>query len=660
VSGKSAPEIPKTLTYLLVAVLVLQLVLIGLVASLSSSLAAVEGRLRSVEEGTGAVTAALRDIGRSLEALGANFTARIAAVEQRLKPAVPREFRMAGWWPWPYSGNPYAPGGVGVLYWFGYETLVYFIPGNQTYIPRLAEEWKLEGTKLTIKLRRTTWNDGRPVTADDVITGVYMAQALWSWPYEIKSATKVDDRTVVIEFEEPPGPALLMSIMTSPFVSFAPYSVYGKWLDRAKEVATLGRRIWLMRIAGQTVPEDLRKEYNEKFAALRDEVTAFDPLKTLGIVVSNGLYYLSSVEYDKMVLKLNKGHWQAATASADTVIIYRWTSNEAVWALLIAGELDASHPATPKDLTDQILRTGPKMKMQVVSDLAETPAVVFNFRNPLFRDINLRKALILSLDRSKVRDITFWFQPAYEYAHGVLLSFQDAWLSRDLLNRLTKWSYDRARAESILKAAGYAKGPDGIWRTPDGKPVKFTLSAYAPHSDWVLAAKEIARQWKEFGFDVEVTLIPEGMLGPTLSAGQFDATIEFGSAWWGLGHPYAGYSRIYEGWVGTISGIVELGLNTAEYDTPWGKLKPLDLVRALALEKDPARQREIVEKLAYITNEYLFYLPIVEKGLQIFYSESRWTGWPAPNDPLWTLCPGGIERVYVVLLGSGALKPVGG
>ena len=35
----------------------------------------------------------------------------------------------------------------------------------------------------------------------------------------------------------------------------------------------------------------------------------------------------------------------------------------------------------------------------------------------------------------------------------------------------------------------------------------------------------------------------------------------------------------------------------------------------------------------------------------------RVTGWPAENDPLWTVAPGAIERFYAHLLIEGILKP---
>ena len=71
------------------------------------------------------------------------------------------------------------------------------------------------------------------------------------------------------------------------------------------------------------------------------------------------------------------------------------------------------------------------------------------------------------------------------------------------------------------------------------------------------------------------------------------------------------------------------------------------------------KAKEIVEKLAYITNENLVFIPFLEKRIMIYYNDgTRVTGWPDPKSPLWTLCPGGIEKFYVYMLSTGQLKPV--
>jgi peptide/nickel transport system substrate-binding protein len=70
-------------------------------------------------------------------------------------------------------------------------------------------------------------------------------------------------------------------------------------------------------------------------------------------------------------------------------------------------------------------------------------------------------------------------------------------------------------------------------------------------------------------------------------------------------------------------------------------------------------QKAIVEKLAYVTNEYLPYYSLYEKRMMLFLNDgTRVTGWPAEDDPIYSTCSGGIERMYKVLMQEGILQGV--
>lgn len=90
-----------------------------------------------------------------------------------------------------------------------------------------------------------------------------------------------------------------------------------------------------------------------------------------------------------------------------------------------------------------------------------------------------------------------------------------------------------------------------------------------------------------------------------------------------------------------------------------GRTFPYDLT--LELQKnlqDENKAMEIIQQLAYITNEYLPVIPLYEKVLPIYYNDGyRVKGWPAEDDAIWSLAPGGIERVYDLLITTGKLVP---
>ena len=128
----------------------------------------------------------------------------------------------------------------------------------------------------------------------------------------------------------------------------------------------------------------------------------------------------------------------------------------------------------------------------------------------------------------------------------------------------------------------------------------------------------------------------------------------------GPGHPYTGYRRLFSQSEQAADWGRRLGLTEMhEFTGPDGEAVDtweavVELGQATAFEE----QQAIVKKLAYVANENAFALPYVEKRLGIFRSSAAVSGWPEADDPLWTMCAGGIERFYVTMMVMGQLQPI--
>lgn len=82
-------------------------------------------------------------------------------------------------------------------------------------------------------------------------------------------------------------------------------------------------------------------------------------------------------------------------------------------------------------------------------------------------------------------------------------------------------AFDLAKANSILDAAGYAKGADGI-RAKDGKALKFRLFG-RDSSEYSKQTAEYVRSWlKEIGIEATVSIMSEDNLTAVLGKGEFD------------------------------------------------------------------------------------------------------------------------------------------
>lgn len=142
-----------------------------------------------------------------------------------------------------------------------------------------------------------------------------------------------------------------------------------------------------------------------------------------------------------------------------------------------------------------------------------------------FQDVNVRKAIMLGIDRQTLVNTLLF---------GKTTVPASLWPNSYWYNTsLSAYPYDVAQANSLLDAAGYKVGSDGIRAgTCNGKPVKFSLSIETTtkqlRKDYVLA---IQANLKQIGIDIKPNHIPSGTFfgsysaGADMPLGKFDMAI---------------------------------------------------------------------------------------------------------------------------------------
>jgi len=142
-----------------------------------------------------------------------------------------------------------------------------------------------------------------------------------------------------------------------------------------------------------------------------------------------------------------------------------------------------------------------------------------------FQDVNVRKAIMLGIDRQTIVDTLLY---------GKTTVPASLWPNSSWYNtKLTPYPYDVAQANSLLDAAGYKAGSDGIRAgTCNGKPVKFSLGIETTTKqvrvDQVLAIKDMLQK---IGIEIKPNHIPSGTFfgaygeGADMKVGKFDMAI---------------------------------------------------------------------------------------------------------------------------------------
>ncbi|MGW1620685.1 ABC transporter substrate-binding protein [Streptomyces sp. NPDC002172] len=155
---------------------------------------------------------------------------------------------------------------------------------------------------------------------------------------------------------------------------------------------------------------------------------------------------------------------------------------------------------------------------QVTLQSRANPGVVFglglNNSRPLLKDAKVRQAISAAIDRKQIADTVFptGTRPATSVLAHTTPDYTD--LSSDL-------ALDTAKAKSLLDAAGWKAGSDGI-RTKDGKRLTLTVSWFPNAATNQPALELVQQQLKAVGIDVVLKQLPVTQFATTLQSGDFD------------------------------------------------------------------------------------------------------------------------------------------
>ncbi len=344
----------------------------------------------------------------------------------------------------------------------------------------LAESFTANDTLdvWTLKLREgTTWNDGTPLTADDVIFSVDLTRNTAGVRFHdslnaaIKEMKKVDDRTVEFTLNSP-NPRFVLE-------NFA--------VKIGNAFIVLPKHIW----EGQ------------------DALTFknYDPEK--GLPVFSGPYKLSSISPTDFVFVRDDNWWGAKTGfkplPAPKKLVWTASPNEEVKvSRMVNNELDVMH-----DISLGAFQTLQAQNPKVIAwhdgppyswaDPCPRPLVINNSVEP-WNDKDLRKALNYVIDRDQIVEI------AYENTTTKLASiFPDYEALKKYMDKLPPelvqnlWTTDPQKAADILTSKGYTK--QGNFWQKDGKNLSIEIPTLQGDSESIRAVDVLVEQLQAFGID---------------------------------------------------------------------------------------------------------------------------------------------------------------
>ncbi|MFH1831071.1 MAG: peptide-binding protein [Pseudomonadota bacterium] len=354
-------------------------------------------------------------------------------------------------------------------------------PKTLELIPKLAKRWEISDDHLTYTfwLRDNVfWQDGKPLTADDVIFTFEQildpkvdAASLRNYFRDIKEFYKVDDRTVRFVYSSPYFRALFM-ISGMPIL---PKHIYGKAENFNEQPANrapvgtgpyrfvewkTGRNIVLTK--NQNYWGKMPKITGMVFQIIPDATVSFQMLKK-GAVDLGGLRPIQWVRQTE------------GKSFSDNFTKHRYY-------------------------------------------LPNYSYIGWNMRNPLFSDRRVRRAMTMMIDRKAILEKILLGQG--ELVSSVFYKFGD-----QADPTIEPIPYDPERAKELLKEAGWSDHDKDGLLDKDGRAFKFTLLSAAGSNTARSISLFMREDLLKVGIEMEIRQLEWATMLKLIHDRKFDATM---------------------------------------------------------------------------------------------------------------------------------------
>jgi peptide/nickel transport system substrate-binding protein len=512
-------------------------------------------------------------------------------------PAAGKTVLHVGWTAEPDNLNPMIGYETSALELFhlNYDYLVGFRASDLQPTPELATSWthSTDGKVWTFKLRQgVKWQDGVAFTADDVVftfetiikdqVGNYVGYTEF-----IDTVKALDAATVEFTCSKPKTNMLGMPI------PILPKHIWSK-LTAAQITNTFANNPPMIGTGPFQVVEWKRGEYVR--------------------AVANKDYWRGAPKADEVVWSLYKNQDTMAADLKSGAIQVAWDIPEAQFQPLNA---DANLAAI-----GGVLNGFNHMGFNCYTGKE-------SLGNPVLKDAAFRKALNWAIDKQKVVDIGYFghAQPATTIIRAGYYKPPIDYHWQPAAGEL--YTYDPAKAEAALDAAGYRDtNGDGV-RDFKGKPIELRLFARSQSATDQRVGKLITGWLEAVGLKIDFQVIDEGALtdkiynykGDTF-APDYDLFLWY---WYSDPDPNFILSVVTTAQIGSWS------------DTQWSDPEYDGLYAQQQTTIDPEARKQLIWKMQQIVYDQSPYITLTYPEWLESYNDGQWAGWvktPSGDGPV--------------------------
>lgn len=484
---------------------------------------------------------------------------------------------------WSCGFNPFNPSVSYLDFGPVYEPLVYVdtLESGKT-TPWLASSWVWSDSNkvITFTIRSgVTFSNGSPMTAADVAFTFNLLKkfpgldinSVWS---VLSSVKQQGSDQVVMTFKNPA----------------VPYFYY-----IADQVPIVPESIW---------------------SKIANPVTFTDPHP-----IATGAYTTSCTP-EQITFLANKHYWQPGEPKIATVDEPAFTSNDPANTYLATGQAQWGSQYIPS-IAAFYTSKSPSYHywFPPVANVTLFP----NLKDPLLSNVAVREAISYAIDRNKVSQIgESGYEPPSNQT-GIVTPTFSSWEDAPQAAAYGNYSYNPAKAISILEKAGFKKNSSGIFASPSGKPLSFTVINVGGYSDWVASMQIIQTDLKAVG----IALTPENLAGT-----DYDTRLYTGNFQLAYDAETGGPTPYYElrQWLYTANSA-PIGKDASSNFERYSNPATDKLIDEYGATTSAATEHSVVNQLEDVMLKDVPVIPVTEEVDWFQYDTASFTGWPTPSNP---------------------------
>ena len=485
---------------------------------------------------------------------------------------------------WTCSFNPFNPSNLaqGVTFGQVYEPLAFvntLQSGKATPWLATAWAWSNGNKMLTFTIRNgVKWNDGTPMTAADVAFTFNLMKkfptldlnSVWS----VLSSVTQQGNKVVMTFKN----------------AAVPYFYY---------------------IADQTpiVPQHV-------WSTIANPVSYADANP-----VGTGAFTVNPCSAQNITYVANPHYWQPGEPKLAKVLYPAFTSNDPANTYLATGQAQWGSQFIPNI---ESFYTSKSADNHYWFPPIANVTLIPNLTVPGLNNAAVRQAMAYAIDRNRVSQIgEYGYEPPANQT-GIVTPTFSSWQDTSAASQYD-YTYNPAKAKQILTSAGFKMGSNGIFASPSGKPLSFTVINIGGYSDWVASMQVIQQDLKAVGIQITTD---------NLSQNDFLSRLYNGDYQLAYNNQQGGPSPYYEfrQWLYSANSAPigkQASSNWERYSNPATDA----LINQYATTTSQAQQQQIVDQLQQVLLKDVPFIPVTEEVAWYQYNTSKFTGWVTQSNP---------------------------